>query len=67
MVEHIVVALLKERDICPLGGDGMWGDEARVGEIHYTTKIINYFNTTKIIIYYTKLSKMIQEIVINNL
>jgi hypothetical protein len=34
MVEHIVVALLKEHDIRPVGGDGMWSDEARVGDIH---------------------------------
>ena len=34
MVEHVVVALLKERDIRPVGGDGMWGDEARVGDVH---------------------------------
>ena len=34
MVEHIVVALLKERDIRPVGGDGMWSDEARVGDVH---------------------------------
>ena len=34
MVEHVVVALLKERDIRPVGGDGMWSDEARVGDIH---------------------------------
>ena len=34
MVEHVVVALLKERDIRPVGGDGMWSYEARVGEIH---------------------------------
>ena len=34
MVEHIVIALLKERDIRPIGGDGMWGDKARVGDVH---------------------------------
>ena len=34
MVEHVVVALLKERDIRPIGGDGMWGDKARVGDVH---------------------------------
>jgi hypothetical protein len=28
MVEHIVVALLKKCNIRPIGGDGMWCDEA---------------------------------------
>ena len=34
MVEHIVVTLLKERDVRPIGGDGLRSDEARVGDVH---------------------------------